>query len=69
MAQWLYVHYVIKNDCTCTRPVYTEVKYKNKMFYFQVEIMEANGIGHIVGIKIDTLLAPVRKYTRTGKTS
>lgn len=30
--------------------------------------MEANGIGHIVGIKIDTLLAPVRKYTRTGKT-
>lgn len=30
--------------------------------------MEANGIGHIVGIKIDILLAPVRKYTRTGKT-
>lgn len=31
--------------------------------------MEANGIGHIVGIKIDILSAPVRKYTRTGKTS
>lgn len=31
--------------------------------------MEANGIGHIVGIKIDILLAPVRKYTRTRKTS
>lgn len=31
--------------------------------------MEANGIGHIVGIKIDKLSAPVRKYTRTGKTS
>lgn len=37
-------------------------KWNIKTKCFISEIMEANGIGHIVGIKIDILLAPVRKY-------